>query len=322
MQKYIIRDGFVFSRVTHPGNIYDAIVIKHPQNTPCSCPKIVSSQKSLQEHIDFINKYKIEKALIIAENIDFITKCPCLKYLRIIPSDNAPNRFDYSPLYSLPNIKSLSCATIYGTHFQHTTSIDYSMITGLESISISGQGHFNYNTLDTLKSLGISGSKKETPTDMFSSVYLDSLMVIQGAQKSLEGVQKAQNLKCLYLYHNSRLRDISQLIAVRESLTALKIDCCNKIEDFSILEKLENLELLELYGNNALPSLNFINSMKNLKTFVFNMNILDGNLDPCKSLSYAKCLNSKKHYNLKDSDLPKGEFVNGNTAVDLWRRYW
>lgn len=321
MQRYIIRDGFVFSQVTFPANIYDAIVIKNPPHTPCSSPKIIDSAKSLQEHIDFINKYKIEKALIIAENIDFITKCPSLKYFRIIPSDNAKNDFDYSPLYHMPAVKSLSCATVYGAHYELTTSIDYSKINDLESVSISGSGHFNYNTIRNLKTLGISGYKESNLTNMFSGDNLDSLMIIQSNIKSLEGLQTAPKIKCLYLYYNSHLNDISALRAIKESITALRIENCNQIKDFSVLSELKNLEMLELSGNNTLANLDFIKSMKNLKTFIFSMNVLNGDLSPSQSLPFVRSLKDRKHYNLKDKNLPKGEFVHGNESIELWRRY-
>jgi hypothetical protein len=50
------------------------------------------------------------------------------------------------------------------------------------------------------------------------------------------------------------------------------------------------------------------------------MNVLDGNLTPCLDLSYVYSARSRKHYNLKDSKLPKGEYVRGNEDIDEWRR--
>ena len=81
----ILRNGFSFTAITHPANVYDAIVVKYPQDVPCFSPRINGSSHSLKEQVEFINRYRIEKALIIAENIDFITMCPTLKHLRIIP---------------------------------------------------------------------------------------------------------------------------------------------------------------------------------------------------------------------------------------------
>ena len=92
--RYIRRDGFVFTAINHPGNVYDAIVIKNPSTAYCFSPRVIGSTRSLQEQIDLINKYKIEKALIVADDIYFILQCPSLKHFRIIPSDNFADGFD------------------------------------------------------------------------------------------------------------------------------------------------------------------------------------------------------------------------------------
>ena len=60
--------------------------------------------------------------------------------------------------------------------------------------------------------------------------------------------------------------------------------------------------------------------MKNLKTFTFSMNVLDGDLTPCLNLSYVYSEKKHKHYNLKDADLPKGEYIRGNEDIEEWRR--
>ena len=136
----------------------------------------------------------------------------------------------------------------------------------------------------------------------------------------MEGIQKSKKIQCLYLHYNRSLNDISALKNVKKTLRALRIENCPKINDFSVLEELENLELLELSGNNELPSLSFLKTMKNLKTFIFSMNVKDGDLYPCLNLSYAYSEKNRKHYNLKDMDLPKGQYVRGNEAIEEWRR--
>ena len=317
----ILRDGFVFTAVTPPGNVYDAIVIKYPQNTPCSSQHIRSSTRSLKEHIDFIQSNNIEKALIIAENIDFVTMCPSLQHLKIVPADSAGDKFDYSPLYKMPQIKSLSCSTVYGFKEEFSTCIDFAQINGLECVSASNGGQQNYNAVMTLKSLGLSDYKHQDLSDAFASSILDTLTVIQSKIKSLEGIQRSQKMQCLYLYYNRSLSDISPLQHVKQTLRALRIENCPKIEDFSVLGQLENLELLELSGSNELPDLSFLKTMKNLKTFIFSVNVKDGDLSPCVDLSYVFSEKNRKHYNLKNIDLPKGQYVRGNETIEVWRRF-
>lgn len=90
--------------------------------------------------------------------------------------------------------------------------------------------------------------------------------------------------------------------------------------DFSPLYAMEKLEFLELCGSNLLPNLHFLGSLKNLKTFIFDYNVLDGDITPCLGISYVYCMRGRKHYNLKDKDLPKGEYVRGNEDIEEWRR--
>ena len=107
---------------------------------------------------------------------------------------------------------------------------------------------------------------------------------------------------------------------VKKTLRALRIENCPKISDFSLLEELVNLELLELSGNNELPNLNFLKAMKNLKTFIFSMNVKDGDLSPCMVVPRVHSKKDRRHYNLKDKDLPKGLYVHGNENIEKWRR--
>lgn len=320
-KKCVTRNGFVFTTIDNPANVYDAILIKHPHSARCFCPNRKGSELSLEEHIEFINKYQLEKALIIADNIDFITRCPSLKYFSIIPADSAGDGFDYSPLYQMPQIRGLHFATVYGFRDEFSTSIDCAKLNGLECLDVSKSGYDNFRSLTTLKSLAISGLSDKDLSDVFCSPSLDSLMAIQCKLKSLEGIQQSEAMQCLYLYYNRSLQDIGALLGVKKTLKALKIENCPKIEDFSVLAELENLELLFLLGSNSLPNLDFLKSLKNLKTFIFSMNVLDGDLSLCKGLSYVYSQNNRRHYNCKDAELPKGEYVRGNESIDEWRRF-
>lgn len=316
-KRYIVRDGMVFTSITHPANIYDAIVVKYPPDIPCTSPNMHGSICSLKEQLEFIRVHKIEKALIIADSIGFITSCPSLKYFRIIPADSADRGFDYSPLYGMPQIKSLQAKAFYGRGEKFTTELDCAKLRGLEKLSVTNRQYKHFNAVQTLKSLGLSNYRGKDLTAAFSSPILDTLTVLQSGIESLDGIQ---TLQCLYLYHNRTLRDIGALRDVKSTLRALRIENCPRIDDFSVLSELENLELLELSGNNELPDLEFLRKMKSLKTFVFTVNVKSGDLSPCMSLSYACSRRNRRHYDRKDADLPKGQYVRGNETIEEWRR--
>ena len=60
--------------------------------------------------------------------------------------------------------------------------------------------------------------------------------------------------------------------------------------------------------------------MRNLKTFAFNMDVLNGDLTPCLNLSYVYSEKDRRHFNLKDKDLPKTNYARGNEDIEEWRR--
>ena len=320
VEHYIVRDGYVFIALTFPYNVFDAVLVRNPLTAPCFSPRLPYSERTLEEHIALINNLKLEKAVIIANDISFIKKCPSLKHLKIVPADDCGDGFDYSPIYNMTGLKRITCTTIYGKKEEYSTTVDFSKIKGIEDIGVSNCNHLNYSGITTLKGLGLSNFKEDDLKNAFSSTNLDTLMIIQSKLKTLDGIQKTQKMQCLYLYYNRYLRDISVLKEVKQTLRALRIENCPQIDDFSVLGELDNLELLELSGSNELPDLSFIKKMKRLKTFIFSMNVKDGDLSPCLSLSYVRSKKNRKHFNLKDSDFPKGNIVRGNENIEEWRR--
>ncbi len=301
------KEGFIFTSITNPTNILDAIVIRNPETCDCSVPKKNKSKRLLNEHIELIKRYKIKKAFIIAENIDFIKECPTLEYVEIIPADTAKNKFDYSPLYEMPNLKYLSCKTKYGGLIEDkNTSIDYSKIIGLRELTILGEGHNNYNKNDKLESLYISYDKEHMNMNKISnSSILKRMSFTKCNINSMQGIKKFNNIQELSLQYMPYLYDITELQYVSKSLRALNINNCHKIEDFSCLHSLYNLEHLELCGKNNLSNLDFLLNMKKLKTFVFSMNVSDNDLTKCMAIPYVYCMKNKRQYNLKNKDLPK-----------------
>ena len=64
--------------------------------------------------------------------------------------------------------------------------------------------------------------------------------------------------------------------------------------------------------------------MKKLKSFIFNVNIEDGDLSLCKNIDYAFSQKNRKHYNYKDDDLPKksSSDFGRNNEIDEWRKVY
>lgn len=315
--KYI--DGKCFVPVTFPYNKPDGILLENLK---------------LGDLIDYIQKNQIKKAYLFQiVDYGFLKECPDLEHIAIefsLPFSEYSNcakkgskivmQYDLSPLYSLSKLKTLSAWENEEPFMQTNISIDVSRLVNLQSLTSDYSYLYNLEKMKGLKLLNLYHYSKENLLDLPLIGELETFKLTFSKLQDFTGIEKAESLQCLYLHHNRLLKDISSLKSLKRSLKALRIENCPKIEDFSVLAELENLELLEICGNNTLPSLSFIKSMKNLKTFVFNVNVEDGDLSHCLDLSYVYSEKNRKHYNLKDKDLPKGTYVRGNENIEEWRR--
>ena len=181
----------------------------------------------------------------------------------------------------------------------------------------------NFNRITSLRSVSIGDYKGANLdlSDLFTSTQLDTLRLIEGKTVSLCGIERSVNMQYLDISYNRNLVDISALAKIKNSLKSLSIHNCSKITDFSVLYELVNLEKLEIWGSNTIPSLDFVRYMPNLRTLFLEINIADGDITPCLGLQSAKLMRNRRHYNLKDKDLPKsGTVIFGNESIDEWRR--
>ena len=301
---YIVRDGFYFAKTAHDP-IFDSLIIRHPHNAVGSPFRSPASERTIEEHIQLVNRYQIEKAVIICNDLSFITRCPSLRSIAVYPSVEAKAGFDFSPLYEMPNIQELHCMTVYGYKDQFHSEVNYSQLPGIRSVSASGVGHVGYEFAPLLENLWLSGNKRHSDfTTISCSPVLKNVTIIQCGINALHGLEKHPQMQKLALFHCRSLSDITALRHISKTIRSLTIENCPKITDFSVLMDLCELEHLHLYGSNTLPNLDFLQRMNKLKTFCFTMTVDDGDLTACKNVPYVSCKN-KKHYNMKDKDLPK-----------------
>lgn len=284
----------------------DELVICNPQDSICEAPTFLRSKKTLEEHIQLVNDRQIKKAMIVAEDISFLRRCPNLEELRVIPSFNAHD-FDFSPLYDMPKLRKLICCTAYGTEENRISHVDYSRFSTLESLVISGhKGHDNVAAVNGLRRLAFENNQPASKTlvGAFQGCDMEELSITASAITTLKGLEQATKLQTLELFYNRRLEDISALATVKDTLLKLDIESCGKVKDFSVLSELHHMEDLRLVGNNLLPNLSFVRNMPNLKSFVFMMNVEDGDLSMCLDIPYVSIKN-RKHYSHKDKDFLK-----------------
>ena len=293
---------FVFSSIGRINQL-DAIVIHHPSTAFCLSPFLPRSSLSLSEHIQYIRKNEIRKAIVVAENISFLQQCPCLEQLVIIPSETVDS-FDYTPLYSMPNIKWLNCTTVWGEKGKHIAHIDYEKLPDVVHLTVMGKaGHHHVNALQKLTTLylGQGAPSEGTLFNSISGDVLKHLSLCQSSVRSLAGVEAASGLIQLSLSYCRSLSDISALSNLRHSLRWLEIESCGKLKDFSPIQELDNLEYLFLRGSNSLPTLSFLSMLPKLQYFEFSMNCEDGDISVCDRIVGVRIKN-RRHYNRKNSD--------------------
>lgn len=184
---------------------------------------------------------------------------------------------------------------------------------------------WEYNVMNlpyakTLQTLGIDTMNTDL-TYLSQLKNLDSLSVGGKRLRSITGIED-MNLQCICVGSAKKLVDISSLEASKDTLNFLIIDNCPNVKDFSVLRKLKKLESLSICGyKGTLDSIGFIDELPNLKFFVTDYNVLDGNIKPLLRLSYASILQDRRHYNLKDDDLKREQNVlRGNENIPIWRR--
>lgn len=284
-------------------DIKDALIIRNPCDAICKSPVLPRSVKTLDEHISFISDQRITDAIVVAQDISFLCQCFNLENLSILPDANV-DILDYSPLYSLPNIKWLRCEI--PTKNNKNMSLDFSRLKELEYLCITGwNAEKNISSARKLKTLYLnSGSCRGALSILQPVCTAENLVISDSLITSLSGISCTYRLKRLELSYNKKLHDISELASLKNTLLWLDIDNCNSITDFSVLSNLENLELLRLSGTQSLPSLDFISKMPKLKCLVLTMNVVDGNMDVCTNIPYV-AIKNRKHFSHKDKEFSK-----------------
>lgn len=309
-------DGFIFSAIRHPANVFDAILLKDAESSP-HLAKTCSSLP-LCNHIDYIKKHHIEKATISSDNISFLEQCPSLKHINLFPVQPIEGDFDFTPLYRHPEIKSLRCFSSH-ENAANTNELDYSKVHGLQDLAVTSHDS-NFQHASALKTLRISDYDCRDLNGLFCSKEMDTLDINACKIRTLDGIDYSPKMQCVYLSYNRYLQDITGLERIGKTLKALRIMNCPKVRDFSVLSSLRELECLFLEGGNTIPNIDFVMELPNLKTLIINMEIESGNLIPCLHLSYVFCGKVKRYYNVKAKDFPRGAYYRGDENIELWRR--
>ena len=174
------------------------------------------------------------------------------KYIQI--NGYGSNRdFDYSAINDLSKIEHLS---IYTTDKKE---IDYLNFPIIKSTALfwrsKAKSLFQYINLESLF-IG-----KYNTTDLLKFEFLEKLKYLRintGSIKTLDGIEKLQNLDTLLLVETSRLENINGIEKL-SNLRYLKIDNCRNVKNIELVKKLKNVKTLEIGGTTPQPIIDKIN---------------------------------------------------------------
>jgi hypothetical protein len=273
---------------------------------------IVFEETRLDECIEYINSKEIKHVLVSMEhevlnNINFVTKCPNIESLGI----TSPFIQDYSPVYSLKNLKSLSIdrspIKIPGIRLSNA-KLDLSQITSLEEFgAYTYKNIINLDKCMYLKRLSLTYYYPQIKnTEELSSLEnLESLIIIKSNIGSFKGLGDLKKLHKIDLSYLSNLYHLDELDKISDNLLALRFDGCKRINNYEYVTKLRELQSLSFNNCGEILSIGFIRQMPKLKAFVFvGTNVLDGDISPCIGLDYV-AFSNKRHYSHKESNFPR-----------------
>lgn len=303
--------------------------IFHYQGAALSKDAIMIDEGNIEKYVSYINKDKIEKVIIDLQNsslesLSFLNEIKHIKYLTIW----GDGKIDNSPIYMLENLLFLEILNPSELYLDRVKGLQFFSTNNIKNIK-------NINKCITLRTLKLidNGMSNCELNDLNVLTNLKSLQVLSltgFSLNSLKGIKFLNNLKVLVLNNLKKLTTIDDLVDLRSSLTSLRIFNCKKINNFDILSSLENLQFLSMDNLAPISSLDFVNFLHKLKTFISNnTKIIDENLTVLTNIENVIITPVCKGYfafkngkNIKyvQQTIPYNKRILGDEDIELWRR--
>lgn len=293
-------EGFVFTMETNFRGYY---MLLHNFPDERLKPFINGSKKNLVEHVNFICDNNVDSLIIYLKDINFLSECESVRRLKLfLPKKNCD--FNFEPLYTIKKLKNLH---LHQLGYENKIELDFENLSCIEYLFLYIEDYSfikNISKLDSLKALDLRDfNLKSIEMDIIPR-NLNCLKLYGSNIKDLKGIENSTSLERIELNVMDNLVDISDLSKIKNTLKILKIDDCDKIKDFSVLNELKNLEYLELCGRNKIKDLDFLNKMDKLKIFKFSFKVENGDLSNCLKIPHVECVKNFKFYNLRKEDMP------------------
>ena len=176
---------------------------------------------------------------------------------------------DNSFIYDLPNLEGLVISLYRDSDFvldcsklpKSLYSLNLNIWTKKKIIKIEQLNVTN------LEHLYISDFDEKDLSVISTLTNLKSLSITRSKIKSLKGIENLINLEYLSLGAVRSLVDISDIVACKK-LKRIDFDICWKLQDFSPIGELKEMEILELQDCKSLASIKFVEQLPKLKRLI------------------------------------------------------
>ena len=176
---------------------------------------------------------------------------------------------DNSFIYDLPNLEGLVISLYKDSDFildcsklpKSKYSLNINIWSKKKIIKIEQLNETN------LEHLYISDFDEKDLSVISTLTNLKSLSITRSKIKSLKGVENLINLEYLSLGAVRSLVDISDIVACKK-LKRIDFDICWKLQDFSPIGELKEMEILELQDCKSLASIKFVEQLPKLKRLI------------------------------------------------------
>ena len=176
---------------------------------------------------------------------------------------------DNSFIYDLPNLEGLVISLYKDSDFildcsklpKSQYSLNINIWSKKKIIKIEQLNETN------LEHLYISDFDEKDLSVISTLTNLKSLSITRSKIKSLKGIENLINLEYLSLGAVRSLVDISDIVACKK-LKRIDFDICWKLQNFSPIGELKEMEILELQDCKSLASIKFVAQLPKLKRLI------------------------------------------------------
>lgn len=254
-----------------------------------------------QRAVRAINENSIEYYRSHDHDLSILKECPTIKYVRV------PSEAKLKTLVDLKNLKGVIVCGLYGEN----ENFDFRQLEQVEQFVILSCGkNRTWLEMSQLKKLWVEPFPDQNLGCLNHMRELKCLSLDGGKVITLKGIENLQKLQKVKLGRCNRLKEITAL-GLLKNLIYLQISDSNHIENLeNILASLKNLKELKLLNTfsstrGKLKSLQFVDDMESLESFVSNYIIKSNDLTPLLRLKNADIFEECKNYNIKNNMLPK-----------------